>query len=155
MIRGSAGANMKRTWLLVANRARARLFEVPREGDEPVEIADFVHPQGRAHERDLVTEGQGRYFGRGEQQQAHTVVPNVDVSRAESERFAEQLRDYLEQARTHERFGELWIMAGPAFLGILRDKLTKGVERELVLDVDKDVTMEAPRDILASALRER
>ncbi len=144
---------MNPTWLLVANRSRARLFEIPEEGNEPVEIADFVHPAGRTHDRDLLSDTPGRFFGRGERQFA--AVPEVEVSAHEAERFAEELRNYLEQARTHERFGELWIMAGPAFLGILRDKLTKGVERELVLDVDKDVTMEAPRDILASALRER
>jgi protein required for attachment to host cells len=145
---------MKPTWLLVANRSRARLFEVPRDGAEPVEVADFVHPAGRAHERDLVTEGQGRFHGRGEREQAHSAMPNVDVSRAEAERFAEQLRDHLEQARTHERFGKLWLMAAPQFLGILRDKLTKGVAKEVDLDVGKDVTMEAPRDILAAARRE-
>jgi protein required for attachment to host cells len=146
---------MKPTWLLVANRSRARLFEVPRDGDDPVEIADFAHPAGRAHERDLITEGTGRFYGKGEQQQGHSAVQNVEVSRAEAERFAEELRDYLEQARTHERFDKLWIMAGPQFLGVLRDKLTKGVEKEVEFDVDKDVTTEAPRDILASARRER
>jgi hypothetical protein len=30
-------------------------------------------------------------------------MSNVDVSRAEGERFAEQMRDHLEQARAHER----------------------------------------------------
>jgi protein required for attachment to host cells len=146
---------MSITWLLAANRSRARLFELPNDDDEPVEIADFVHPAGRAHERDLVTEGQGRFWGKGEQHQGHSVVPNVDVARAQSERFAEELRDYLENARTHERFASLWIMAGPTFLGILRDKLTKGVSREVEFDVDKDVTMETAKDIVAAARRER
>jgi protein required for attachment to host cells len=144
---------MKPTWLLVANRSRARLFEVPRNGDEPVEIVDFVHPAGRAHERDLVTEGQGRFFGK-EGEQGHSAAPDVDIRHAESERFAEEIRDYLEQARTHERFDRLWIMAAPAFLGVLRDKLTKGVARDVEFDVDKDITTEPARDIVRAARRE-
>lgn len=146
---------MKATWLLVANRSRARLFEMPHERDDPVEIADFVHPAGRAHERDLITEGQGRFYGHGEREQAHSVVPNVDVTHAEAQRFAEQLRDYLEQARTHQRFDKLWIMAAPAFLGVLRDKLTKGVARAVELDVDKDMTTAAPGEIVDAARREQ
>ncbi len=145
---------MRATWLLAANRSRARLFEVPNDGGEPVEIADFVHPAGRAHERDLITDGPGRFYGKGERQQAHSGVPDVDVAHAESERFAEELRDYLEHARTRERFARLWIMAGPAFLGVLRNKLTKGVSRDVEFDVDKDMTMERSGDILAAARRE-
>ena len=36
---------------------------------------------------------------------------------------------------------------------MLREKLTKGVERDVTLDIDKDWTTDAPRDILASARR--
>jgi protein required for attachment to host cells len=142
------------TWLLAANRSRARLFEVPREGDELVEIADFAHPEGRMHRRDLVTDGPGRFYGKGERDQGHSAGTEDDWPAHETNKFAEQIRDYLDHARTQDRFSELWIVAAPAFLGVLREKLTKGVGREVALEIDKDITTEAPRDILASARRE-
>jgi protein required for attachment to host cells len=141
------------TWLLAANRSRARLFEVPRDGEEPVEIADFAHPQGRMHRRDLVTDGPGRFYGKGERDQGHSAGTEDDWPAHETQKFAEQIRDYLDHARTQDRFSELWIVAAPAFLGVLREKLTKGVERDVTLDIDKDWTTDSPRDILASARR--
>jgi len=146
---------MRQTWLLVANRSRARLFEVPQKGDDPVEIADFAHVEGRLHARDLATDGSGRFFGKGERDQGHSAGTEDDKPAHEANKFAEQLRDYLEKARTRNAFGALWIMAAPAFLGVLRNKLTHGVEAEVEFDVDKDLTTASRQDILAAARRAR
>ncbi|HVO90441.1 MAG TPA: host attachment protein [Casimicrobiaceae bacterium] len=138
---------MGKTWMLVANRSRARLLEVQLGSDTPSEIADFANPEGRAHGRDLRTDEDGRFFGKGEHSQGHAATREPGLAGHEVERFADQLRDYLDRARGEQRFGQLWIAAAPAFLGLLRDKLSRGVRAAVEFEIDKDVSTEAPRDI--------
>ena len=145
---------MGTTWILSANSSRARLFEVDPTGDAPREVADFANPAGRAHERDLRSDAAGRYYGRGERQQGHAAMKE-GFGEHETERFAESLREYLDHARGENRFGQLWIVAGPSFLGELRRNFGKPLLERVELTVDKDLTMEAPRELFAHVLAER
>jgi len=52
-------------------------------------------------------------------------------------------------------FGQLWIVAGPSFLGELRRNFGKPLLERVELTVDKDLTMEAPRALFAHVLAER
>ena len=142
------------TWILSANASRARLFEVERHEDAPREIADFSNAAGRAHERDLRSDGSGRLYGKGEHMQGHATVEG-NVSDRETEHFAESLRDYLKAAHAQHRFGQLWIVAAPHFLGLLRRNLPKEVEAAVEFTLDKDYTTAEPRELFAHALAAR
>src|SRR4051812_14856125 len=107
---------MGTTWLLVANRSRARLLEVQLGSDTPSEIADFANPEGRAHGRDVRSDADGRFYGKGERTQGHAAAKEPDLAAKQVDHFAEEIRDYLEHARNEHRFGQLWIVAAPAFL---------------------------------------
>ena len=63
---------MTNTWLLVANRTRARILEITSVRDQPIERVAFANPAGRAHERDLDSDAAGRFCGKGEREQAHS-----------------------------------------------------------------------------------
>jgi protein required for attachment to host cells len=67
----------------------------------------------------------------------------MDVSqRVRSEelhRFAREIAARLEDARQRKRFGQLVIMAGPAFLGILRECFAKPLAESVVGEVAKDL----------------
>ena len=145
------------TWILCANRSRARLFEVKPHADTPTEVADFANPAGRTHERDLRSDAAGRVYGAGGHQQAHAASgsDSATLGEHETEKFAESLRDYLVQAHTGQRFGQLWVAAAPAFLGILRHKLTKEVAHTVEFELDKDFTEQAPRDIFRHLIQAR
>jgi len=138
---------MGKTWMLVANRSRARLLEVQPGSDTPLEIADFANPEGRAHGRDVRTDADGRLYGKGEHTQGHAAAKEPGLLGHEVERFADELRDYLDHARGAQRFGQLWVAAAPAFLGVLRNKMTHSVRAAVEFEIDKDVSAEAPRDI--------
>ena len=71
---------MSTTWILCANASRARLFEVVAHSDTPREVADFVNPAGRAHERDLRSDAAGRFYGKGERNQGHAAFPSEDFN---------------------------------------------------------------------------
>jgi protein required for attachment to host cells len=146
---------MGTTWILCANRSRARLFEVRPHEDSPAEVADFANPAARTHERDLRSDASGRFYGRGERNQGHAAEPSETFADHETERFAESLRDYLVHAHASQRFGQLWIAAGPAFLGLLRHKLPKDIARMVELEVPKDFTAEQPAAIFRNLLDAR
>ena len=142
-------------WILCANRSRARLFEVQPHTDTPSEVADFANPAGRTHERDLRSDAAGRFYGKGERNQGHAASGGEGFAEHESEKFAESLRDYLVHAHAAQRFGQLGIAAAPAFLGILRHKLTKELTHAVELEVAKDFTEQQPRDIFTHVIAER
>jgi protein required for attachment to host cells len=146
---------MGTTWILCANSSRARLFEIDPHSDTPREVADYANPQGRAHERDLRSDASGRLYGRGERPQGHAAAPSETFGEHETERFAEFLREHLDRARNEQRFGQLWIVAAPAFLGHLRRNFPKELMQMVELTVDKDFTGDSARDLFRRLLDER
>jgi protein required for attachment to host cells len=140
------------TWLLVANRARARILEIQSVDDQPIERAAFVNPAGRAHERDLDSDAAGRFYGKGEREQAHSANASESLSEHETERFVVDLRAFLDHARTEQRFERLWLIAAPALLGQLRNAFSKPLRQRVELEVDKDLTTDTPGEILRRAL---
>ena len=51
---------MRKTWVVVADRSRARLFSVATPKGPLEELEDLVHPEARSHERDLTSDRPGR-----------------------------------------------------------------------------------------------
>jgi protein required for attachment to host cells len=143
------------TWLLVANRSRARVLEIRSQRDEPIERAALVNPAARAHERDLDSDAAGRFYGKGERQQGHSATASESLGEHETDRFVVELREYLERGRNEHRFERLWVIASPALLGQLRSAFPKALRHCVELEVDKDLTTDTPGDILRRALEAR
>jgi len=146
---------MELTWLLVANRTRARVLEIRSERDQPVERAAFVNPTGRAHERDLDSDAAGRFYGKGEWNQGHSATASESLGEHEVDRFVVEIRDFLDHARSERRFERLWLVAAPAFLGHLRNAFAKPLRDRVALEVDKDLTTDKPDEILRRTVEAR
>ena len=93
--------------------------------------------------------------GKGERVQGHSTSADVSPTQHESEHFAERLRDYLDRAHGERRFDKPWIVAPPAFLGILREKFGKQLHDALELEVNNDVPTHSPDQIRDIALAQR
>ena len=143
---------MEITWLVVANRSRARILEVRARNEAPREAADFVNPAGRVHERDLDSDAAGRFYGKGEREQGHSAPPGESQAEHEVDRFTVELREFLDRARIEKRFAHLWLIAAPAFLGQLRNAFHKPLRHCVELEIDKDLTTDKPDDILRRAI---
>ena len=130
---------MKTIWVLVADSSRAKIFEAQGAMRDVHEIETFSNPEGRAHNRDLKTDGSGRYFGKGEHSQGHTAAPQVEPAEHEAELFAKRMAEHLEKARVDHRFDRLHLIAAPKFLGQMRRHLGKEVESLVDAAVAKDV----------------
>lgn len=135
-----------KTWILVADEARARLFEVEHANDAWVERQSFVHPEGRQHARDVVADHLPRTqdsVGSGR----HAIEPHTDLETVEARRFARELATRLEQGRVAHAFERLVLVAPPRFLGVLHATLGDAVLRRVVASSSKAVTRESPEEL--------
>jgi protein required for attachment to host cells len=133
---------MTTTWVLIADSSRARLFSVEKALAPLREIRAFVNPEGRARNRDLVSDRQGRSPGNG---------PNMDYEvtpkRQQARVFAKEISEHLKSGRVGGLFRKLYIAATPSFLGLLRGKLDARTADLVVDTVSKDLTQLEPKQI--------
>ncbi len=137
---------MTTEWILVADSAQARLFSRRAERAELDEQQDWVHPESRLHGRELERDRPGRVFasqGPGRSDTRDSETPH----RKEAERFAGELAEALDRARTENRFERLILVAEPRFLGLLRDHLSSETADHVARSLDLDLTRESAERI--------
>ena len=128
-----------RTWILVADGERARFLENhgPGKGLEAALDSEMQHKL--PPNRDLVTDKPGRGSspaGGGR----HAVAPRRDWHTFEKERFADEVAQVLDHARTQDRFDRLVLVAPPKTLGWLREKLPTPTYDKVTGELAKDLT---------------
>ena len=137
---------MKKTWIVVADSSRARLFTVDTPTAPLTELQDLEHVQARVHDQELTTDLPGRHrndAGGG----AHGYEPKIPPTEEEAIRFAKELAQALYKAFHEHKYGQLILVAPPRFLGHLRQALDKNIAKVVALEVSKDLVMEKPEEI--------
>lgn len=119
---------MKKThWVLLADGSRAQLYL--KEGEDHREwtlLKDFDHPPSRQAGQALVGNRPNQIQHQMEAT-AKGVTGAHTVQEEESERFAQELVEYLHGAASRNEFATLVVAAAPRFLGSLKARLTKPV----------------------------
>mgnify|MGYP006267231691 CR=1 FL=1 len=131
---------MHMQWVVVADQSRARIFQTSGQLDELVEIDDLLNPSGRQDDSDLRKDAKGRFYGKGERDQAHTAEPHVTQEEHAADRFSREVMAYLEHANHDHRFESLVMIAPPEFLGLLRKQLSKNVETKVRQQLATDIS---------------
>lgn len=134
---------MSKTWVLVAESSRAKLYKVNGRLAPITEIGAMVHPECRMHEGDLVADSAGSDGG-SVGQGRHIMDNKISAKDHESLEFARELACHLESARTSGDFNKLVLIAPPAFLGNLRNTLSKEVLSMVSRQVDKNLVQKSP-----------
>lgn len=145
---------MKSTWILVADRAHARLFSPTIDGGGLTELEDFINPEGRKPEAAYANDRAPRSF-ESMGPSSHAIQPHTTAEEKVAARFAGELNDVLERGRVEHRYERLILVAPPRFLGALHNAMGKQVSSCVVAQLDKDiVTLPATeiREHLASQL---
>jgi protein required for attachment to host cells len=124
-------------WVLLANAARARLFERDHDSGALRELAAFVHPDSRHKAGELQTDRAGQ--GARGSARAHFEPPTSPHER-EQQHFAEQLAEQLEDAARNDRMPGWALIASSPFLGRLRAALGHVAAARLTRYVDRDLT---------------
>jgi protein required for attachment to host cells len=140
---------MHTTWIVAADGSRARIFEMLDTDKSIHEIEDLANPSGHAHKRDLASDSDGRFYGKGEQHQGHTAPSRGDVHEHEVELFSRTIGEFLDKACDEHRYDSLRLIAAPKFLGMLRQNLGKETQKRVEEELPKDVTRFDADDIRA------
>lgn len=142
---------MTTTWIIAADSSRARILQVTDRGQHLEEIEDLLNPEGRAHDRELISDAHPRFSGHGgggqgsDRQQTSAQEHAIDL-------FAKRIADYLDKARTGQRYDRMHLIAPPKFLGLLRKALGKETARLVADELPKDLSWLNAREIEARYL---
>jgi protein required for attachment to host cells len=121
----------RRTFVLVADASRARLYQRPNNTAKFMLLEEFDHPTGRAKNSDLMADKPGRAFSSGATTAARSTKEyRTEPKQVEAEKFARELGRRLAALFDAHAFDDLVIAAPPKFLGLLRTAL--GTHRDHV-----------------------
>ena len=139
-----------RTWILIADGARARILanNGPGKGVEPLEglVFQVPHPENR----DILSDRPGRSFDSASPSR-HAMELPTDAKRQQERDFARMLADHL---KAHDdAFDRLILVAAPAALGDLRQALPTSITGKVTAELAKDLT-NTPNDKLGDHLAE-
>lgn len=136
---------MSTTWILVANAARARLYENTGIGKGLKLLSEFLHPESRMKGSDLVSDRAGYVQGVGNGHASRQ--PATDPKQNEAEHFAHEIVRTLELGRGQNKYERLILVAGAPFLGILKARLPDQVRMLTSDTLEKDYTTANEREI--------
>ncbi|MBA3604291.1 MAG: host attachment protein [Parachlamydiaceae bacterium] len=129
---------MSITWIVVANSATARIFQIEKTGNA-TEVETLVHAQSRLHGRDLTSDRPGRTH-ESVGHTRHAMEPDTLPKEVEFALFAKLVAEYLHEAQKQGKFQKLYLSAGPHFLGLLRQEILPVVSETIQSEIDKDLT---------------
>lgn len=141
-------------WILAADAGRARLFEAEARNGGLTEIADLLNPEARLRDLDVVSDRTG-HLNRGSDGFGNALEPRQWHIDHAAEMFAKGLCRRLSQGRRSGEVGRIYIIAGPAFLGLLRKNLDRPTQRIVAKTQPKELTRRPPtviREALPSIL---
>ena len=138
--------NMNYMMIVVADSTRARIFTVDTARSPLNEIETMVHPEGRIHEKNMVSDLPGKESGKGGGGD-HAFQEIIEPKKHEMTVFAKRISDYLDDTRKTNNLKNLVIIAAPALLGELRAHLSAATGEKVVFELDKNLAHHNEDDI--------
>jgi protein required for attachment to host cells len=142
---------MSKTWIVVADTSRARVFFADTPAAALTEKTTLTHPASRLHEGDLISDRAGRDRDPGGSR--HSKEGKVDAKHEEANRFADEICNLLESARSTGELEKLYIIAAPEFLGLLRKHLPGPLQKLVTGAIPKNLSTHDPAEIRKSLPR--
>jgi protein required for attachment to host cells len=141
-----------RTWLLIADGSRAKVFESVGARNVLHEIDDMALAIDLPKSGDILADKPGRTFdsvGAGRHAKENPTDPHRHLKRD----FASKVVGELRRAMLANRFDRLILVAPPAFLGDLREELPKDLKDKVADEVTSDLT-NTPEQKLQTRLKD-
>jgi protein required for attachment to host cells len=141
-----------RTWVLIADATRARVFENTGKGTGLTIVHDMTLDAELLPSHELGTDRPGRSFdsvGSGR----HAMESPSDLHREQKRQFARRIAEAIEEQLVTKSFDRLVLVAPPVTMGDLRaalpDKVKTVVAAEVVADLTRTPASELPGHLAA------
>lgn len=129
--------------VIVADSARARIFESHSVINRLEEREAFVHNEAHLSNRDLVDDASGKSVD-----QHGSLEPATSAKEHEARNFAKMLARHLKELHNQRHYDNLILIAPPRFLGMLRKELPSPLDQLVTSTIDKDLTTASLDDII-------
>jgi len=130
---------MNKTWVIVAESSRARLFSVVAKNEALVEVEDMMNPASRMHESELTADLPGRAYGSTGSGIKHSMEPKITPKDQATIDFAKMIAERIEKGRTTGELKSIILACSPKFLGILRHYLSDETQKLVTRSIDKNL----------------
>jgi len=128
-----------RTWILIANGAQAHILLNDGPGHGVTALDEFEFQSANMSNQEINADRPGRSFdSTGDSR--HAMEPATDPHRHEAREFATMLVDVLSDQHAKQAYDRLIIVAAPATLGDLRNKLPQALKTIITGEIAKDLT---------------
>lgn len=141
----------KKTWVLVADGTRARIFSKRFKSLNNVMGQDFVADNLRDSE--IYMDRPGRGF-ESSNPTRHAYQPRTDWHEYQKQIFAKEICSILEKANETQDFDELIIISPPKMLGDIRSYLGKQILLKITAEIPKDISKLSEYELLNYLERE-
>lgn len=138
---------MSKTWVVVAESSRAKIYELDKKNAPLKELQGFAHTASRSHEHNLTSDVPGRV--NNSTHGSHKLSNHSSPKAHESVEFARIIGGHLDEARNRGEFDKLIIMSPPGFLGHLRKELSNETSKHIVSEIDKNLVRHHTSEIQA------
>lgn len=142
---------LKKTWVLVADGTRARIFIKKFKELNNVMGQDYIG--NNLKDRDIYMDRAGRAFESANPTR-HAYEPRTDWHEYQKQLFAKELCSVLEKANENADFDELVIISPPKMLGDIRGFLGKQILSKITAEIPKDVSKFSEHELLNFLERE-
>ena len=105
-----------------------------------------MHPESRLREQELVSDGSGSGSDSGGHGK-HSMGHEKSARAREAENFARELCDRIDKLHRREKIHRIYLVAAPAFLGLLRTRLSKQCASLVAGEVSKNLVTHSLQDI--------
>ena len=141
-----------RTWVLITDAARARVFENTGKGTGLTIVQDMTLDAELLPSHELGTDRPGRSFD-SIGSARHAMESPSDLHREQKRQFARRVAEAIEERQAKQRFESLVLVAPPVTMGDLRaalpEKVKAVVAAEVVADLTKTPMSELPAHLAA------
>lgn len=137
---------MNSTWIVSADRGRARIFQESEQNKPWEEIESMVSPSARTRTSEEYTDKLGPHAAGKSIHNTGGALPNSQYEppqtpeEHETEVFAKDICAYLLKGKQEGRFDKLALVAAPGFLGALRGELDAQLKPMVSYEINKDYT---------------
>ena len=132
--------------VVVADGSKARML-LAESGQSPlVDDRDFIHPESRLREQDLVSDGTGSESDAGGHGK-HSMGHEKTAHEKEMKNFADELCVEIDRLRQGSDLRRIYLVAAPKFLGLLRAAMSKQCSSLVEGEISKDLVSHSIEDI--------
>lgn len=133
-------------WVSIFNSNECKIFSFSKEDQALTLLKEICHPENKGRNEDLVSDRPGHYATSSHVGGAY--IPHTDPKEAKIEQFSIEIAKWLDEARTHQQYQSLMIIAPPKMLGYLSNHLNKHVEKLIVKRIQKDLVFLKTHELL-------